>query len=177
MSNIPYIVANNKKFIKSVYMLFMFYLKIELKENSYSPDREIRRNITAEIKKRNLIDILNFSVMSAYDSIYEITISDSNNQTWLFEIHYSNLKKIELVEVQKKLTNLFISNTIKESSLFIITDKQITKKIDLKNYELSKEEIDMLCLEHDVIISNHDIKNMVFKNPEMLDFVWDYYEQ
>lgn len=176
MSNIPYIVDNNKKFIKSVYMFFMYCYRMELKKDSFNIDKKITTKINEELKKRNLLNTIKIEVNCIYDSAYEIIV-DKDKKTWLFEIAYSNLKKIELVEVQKKLTSLFISNTIKGSSLYIITDKQITKKIDLKNYELSKEEIDMLCLEHDIIISNHDIKNMVFKNPEILDFVWDYYEQ
>lgn len=177
MSNISYIVDNNKKFIKLVYMFFMYYYRMELKKDSFNIDKKITTKINEELKKRNLLNTIKIEVNCIYDSAYEIIVVDKDKKTWLFEIAYSNLKKIELVEVQKKSTNLCISNKIKESSLYIFNnDKVITKKIDLKNYELSKEEVDMLCLEHDIIISNHDIKNMVLKNPEILDFVLDYYK-
>lgn len=170
--NLNNTIQKNKDFIKHVHMLFMHYYNIESQVLPYNINIRIERKINNELYERGLLNILDFDINIIHDCAYQIIIRDKKDQKWTFEVEYSEIDKINLVACYRQKTNYLISNNPIESYICIVDENdEVLEKIVFFNKKLSKEQVDYLSLKYDITIPNEDTREIIFENPQILDFV------
>lgn len=162
----------NKDFIKYVHMLFMHYYNIESQVLPYNINIRIERKINDELYERGLSNIIDFDIKLIHDCAYQIIIRDRKTQKWIFEVEYSEIDKINIISYFRHKTNYLIVNTPIENYICILDENaEELEKIIFNNENLSKEQLDYINLKHDLIIPNEDTREIIFENPQILDFV------
>lgn len=169
--NLNNTIQKNKDFIKYIHMIFLHYYNIESKVLSYNINIRMERKIIDELYERGLLNIVDFDIKLIHDYAYEIIIRDKKEQKWIFEVNYSEIDKMKLASCYRKKNNYLVTNNVMESYISILdeNDEEI-EKIIFANGNLSKEQIDYINLKYDLSIPNDHTREIIFENPQILDF-------